>query len=121
VCRDATCSGGGAGGSCGTVNETDGTDPETECSGSDVCCGGACEECCTDAQCSGGTPNCCNNSCEECCITADCQPAQTLCRDWSCSGNNCNITFETAGTDPEGECSGTQCCDGAGACVAGSC
>jgi hypothetical protein len=44
------------------------------------------------------------------------------CSDPICQANGtCWFTFEAAGTDPENECAGNQCCDGAGACAGSGC
>jgi hypothetical protein len=90
-CQDETCV---------AVDVADGTDPGGDCPGR-TCCAGACAACC-------GTD------------TSTCG-AEALCTNWSCVTGVCTPVFETNATDPEDECTGTDCCNGSGACVPGSC
>jgi hypothetical protein len=151
VCCDAACGGlceactaaktGGTDGVCGFVTAT--TDPDTECTGADVCNGaGACQ--CSDGilngletalDCGGGVCPTCGNG-DTCNLGTDCGSgncADGVCCDAACGGlcQACTAAktggsdgvcgFVSGNTDPDAECPGLQVCDGAGMCGALSC
>jgi len=122
-CCDTTCSGtceacsmaktGSANGTCSPISAN--TDPDNECSANECNGSGACEFpngtiCTVNAQCNSGfcvDGVCCSSSCTGSCQA--CSAAKTGGVDGTCS-------FVSANTDPEGECTGTADCNGAGAC-----
>ena len=79
--------------------------------GPGVCCGGACVECCTNAQCSGAEPFCTGNQCVQCLNPNDCTSTDP-CQEATCS------TQGQCGTTPkadDSQCPGpgdAVCCGG---------
>lgn len=105
VCQ--ACNLSGKQGTCST--EPDGS----TCGGGDVCCGGACKDCCTNAQCSNPAPICVSNTCEACSAANPCPGGQVCC------GGSCFAGICCAGEDcsPSGNtCTGSHTCQcGSGA------
>ena len=127
VCCDIACSGtceaclasktGNSDGSCSPVIY--GTDPDNECGSGGVCGGlGNClfengQVCTSDIDCLSGSCSledgfCCNTPCDGLCQA--CSADKTTCPYGTC----CSVS---SGTDPDDECSGTEVCNGLGACV----
>jgi hypothetical protein len=107
--------GSGANGSCGFVGMS--LDPDDECPGTTTCSGGTCvldplgSACTQNGECASGfcvDGFCCGSLCQGFCQA--CSAAKTGASNGACDDI-------TAGTDPEGECPGTDTCDGNLGCM----
>jgi hypothetical protein len=92
---DGVCQPGTADRACGGADGRGG--PCRDCTAEGQrCCGGVCQQCCTDAQCDDGNP-CTTDRCQQgACVHEPVTPG-TLCTD---DGNPCTANF----CDDEGEC-----------------
>jgi hypothetical protein len=127
VCCDTACAGscssclgsktGGATGTCADIAVN--TDPDSECSGPQVCIG--------PATC-GLKPNGASCSANNQCTSGHCPAQDGVCCDLGCNGT-CKSCLSTStgaptgtctnvlgGTDPNNECAGALTCNGSGAC-----
>ncbi|MBK8255273.1 MAG: hypothetical protein IPK82_21760 [Polyangiaceae bacterium] len=112
----ATKKGSGADGTCASI--AGGTDPDNECGGTANCNGaGACGlfangvACTTNGECAStfcADGVCCNSACNTTCN------ACTAAKKGSGSDGTCGAVG--SGLDPDAECTGSQICNGAGAC-----
>ncbi len=118
TCQACTAAkkGSGTDGTCGSI--VSGADPDSECTGSQICngagvckvpTGDACAQAtdCLSGFCADGV--CCNAAC-----TGACQACTATKKGSGADGTCGNISL---GTDPDAECFGMYSCNGSGACA----
>ncbi|MFO0550979.1 MAG: hypothetical protein U0271_21490 [Polyangiaceae bacterium] len=126
VCCDDACDGtceactsaktGGATGSCQLITAS--TDPDNECTGTQVCAGGACtlksngQPCASGGECQSGF---CPIQDGVCCGTA-CNGLCESCLSANTGGTTGSCASIIGGSDPSMECAGASTCNGTGAC-----